>query len=104
MFSFWLGKFLFYTNQLRKNAQFEYFAYKKQRYLYHQLMKKVQLGPVYGTFLALLKDMNYIPLIIKFKNLPGTHFYDVEGTKADAKFVSSDAEATLMLIVDLKTY
>ena len=48
--------------------------------------------------------MNYIPLIIKFKILPETHFYDVEGTKADAKFVSSDAEATLMLIVDLKTY
>ena len=44
--------------------------------------------------MALLKVVIYIPLTIKLKISPGTHFYDVEVTKADANFISSDANAT----------
>ena len=54
--------------------------------------------------MALLKVVNHIPLTIKLKISPGTHFNDVEVTKADANFISSDADATFILMLILMLF
>ena len=45
MLSFWLGKFLFYTNQLRKNVQLEYLAYKHTKISLSLINEKGTIRP-----------------------------------------------------------